>query len=282
MVRDAADVVEVTLRHTVSLGIDRVLVVDNGSTDGTTEVLRRLRSELPLSVRSDDGPCRQDLVFTRLAREAAHDGADWVLPIDADELWAVDGDLKEVLARSRAGALSVPVVNFIQRREQRSREPSAVLTMTMRVERERTPDREGVELVQQGRMSLFELAYVPKHVVRAGASVSLVTGNHEVSGIDGRSVKTPAVLCLHAPLRSPQDLALKAKHGARIQERGFEGYDGWHARRWRRLEQEGSLAADWSAHSYADGCLDVYGRRVRLVSDSRLADLARAALPASS
>ena len=282
MVRDAADVVEVTLRHTVGLGADRVLVVDNGSTDGTWEVLRRLASELPISVRRDDGPFRQDRVFTALAREAAVDGADWVLPIDADELWEATADgLKEVLARSRAAALRVPVVNFVQRREQRSPEPAALLTMTMRVPDPQPVSPATVDMVERNRMSFLELEYIAKYVVRASPRVSLVTGNHTIAGIAGRVKDTAALTCLHAPLRSPRDLQLKAEHGARVQARGYEPGESWHVRRWRRLEQAGSLDRDWAAHSYSDGCLDVYGRGVRLVADSRLADLARVCMPSS-
>jgi hypothetical protein len=36
------------------------------------------------------------------------------------------------------------------------------------------------------------------------------------------------------------------------------------------MAQRNTLAADWSANSYRDGCLDVYGHRRELVRDARL------------
>ncbi len=106
MVRNEADIVRVNVLYHLALGFDRFLIVDNGSSDGTTEILKDLGRDPRVRWTRDEGVYRQAEITTELAREALRDGADWVVPTDADEFWhAPRGKLRGVLERSRAGAL---------------------------------------------------------------------------------------------------------------------------------------------------------------------------------
>ena len=51
MVKNEADVIETTIRH-IAAHVDHVIVADNGSTDGTRELL----DELPCEVIDDPDP----------------------------------------------------------------------------------------------------------------------------------------------------------------------------------------------------------------------------------
>ena len=102
VVRDAVDLVRVNALHHFEAGLERLLVIDNGSRDGTGELLRELALELPLEVESDPGPFRQADLTNRLAFEARHAGADWVLPIDADEFFVAEAGLPAVVGGSDA------------------------------------------------------------------------------------------------------------------------------------------------------------------------------------
>ena len=152
LVRDEADVIRLSVGHQLSLGLDRVLVVDNGSSDGTTLVLERLsRDDDRIRWSSDAGPYHQAEIMTALAREALRQGADWIVPFDADEFWWVaGGNLRAVLAAVTAGALRAPVVNFVQRRDQLVPAEDALLTMTRRVAAPTKPrQRDGSRLAPE-------------------------------------------------------------------------------------------------------------------------------------
>jgi len=86
MVRNEADVIEASVRHNLR-SLDRMLVVDHCSTDGTREILRALEAEgLGIVVEVDDEEGhRQAETSTRLARTAFSEGAAMVFALDADE-----------------------------------------------------------------------------------------------------------------------------------------------------------------------------------------------------
>src|SRR5215216_7890956 len=129
MIRNEVDVVRLNILYHSKLGIDRRLIVDNGSTDGTDRVLKELSSRDP-QVRwiRDEGPYRQTEIHTELAREAYREGADWVVQIDADEFWHVpEGAFRSLLARSKAAVLCAPVLHFAHPRYQKHAEHATLI-----------------------------------------------------------------------------------------------------------------------------------------------------------
>lgn len=83
MVKDEADVIRPVVEHLLGQ-VDEVIVADNGSTDGTRDVL----ADLPVVLIDDPDPAYyQSAKMTRLAHLAGERGATWVVPFDADEVW---------------------------------------------------------------------------------------------------------------------------------------------------------------------------------------------------
>jgi glycosyltransferase involved in cell wall biosynthesis len=275
IVRNEVDIIELNILHHLSLGLDEILIVDNGSSDGTNRVLQQLGMDGRIKWSRNAGPYRQPEIFTELAREAYRRGADWVLPIDADEFWdATNRDLREVLERSNAGALRVQIVNFIQRRELRNTFPSALVHMTRRAPQPIGPVECCQELVESRQIAYVEMMYPPKWVSRACPTSEIKAGNHLVTGVEGPCEDTDMIVCLHAPLRARSILDAKADTGRRADEAGYPPGEMWHLRRWDRLRDEGALEAEWWANSYARNHIDVYGTQRPLVFDSRLRDIA--------
>lgn len=274
MVRNEADIIRVSVLYHLSAGFDRLLILDNGSTDGTREALRQLGKDPRVRWTRDEGAFLQGEVFTELSRQAHREGADWILPVDADEFWHAPGkSLRNVLEKTAANSLRVQTIDFVQRREQKESSPEGLLHMTRRVPEPVAREGEYRQLLESDRISYIELARVPKYISRSSAALEMVKGAHSVGGVEGNCINTNEIEILHAPLRSYSGLEAKALS---VNRRGIEGSTtsgpGWHARRWSKLREEGRLEQEWAANSYADGCLDVYGSRRPLVLDRRLRD----------
>ncbi|TFB74360.1 glycosyltransferase [Cryobacterium glaciale] len=89
MVRDEADIITPMIEHHLNQGVDIIIVTDNGSVDGTTEILEEFARGGLLELRHDPVHRKQQgVVVSEMAREASRRfDADWVFNADADEFW---------------------------------------------------------------------------------------------------------------------------------------------------------------------------------------------------
>ena len=272
MVRDERTILATNLAYHRSVGVEEFFIVDNGSTDGTADILANEEHRYgDVHWRLESGPFRQSEITTALASEATAAGADWIVPIDADEFWWTDGaDLPSVLGESPdVGGFLCPVDNFVQRRSVRRERTRSLLSMTYRAEPTGTVET-ARELVEVGESGFVEIAYPPKQILRATARLVVGTGNHTALNTAGPIEETSTLRVLHAPIRSRSRLVRRAAHGDRIAAVNADPGTGWHMRRLSRLADEGTLNAEWAASSHRFGQLSVNGRRRALVRDYRL------------
>src|SRR4051812_23555139 len=94
MVRDELDILPYTIQHLLLEGVDRVLVADNMSTDGTLAWLNTAPSKVQV-IRDEEVGYYQARKMTDLAARAAEPD-DWVVPFDADELWTGIDKLRDL------------------------------------------------------------------------------------------------------------------------------------------------------------------------------------------
>ena len=218
MVKNEIDVIETTIRH-MATQVDQVIVSDNGSTDGTRELL----DELPCEVLDDPDPAYyQSRKMTALARYAGlMYGATWIVPFDADEIWTACGvgtvaeQLQQVSARVAPAWLYDHVVT--------------------------DTDPTGVPPQQAMRHRMRERTPLHKVACRLEPGMVIEMGNHQVTYPDTTS---PAVLfdqleVRHFPIRSVAQYLRKATQGAAALElTDLDESTGQHWRDWNRLVSE--------------------------------------------
>ena len=245
LVRSEADIIALTLRYHLELGLDGILVLDNASSDGTDKILERLaREDDRIRWSRHEGEFQQAELTTGLAREAFQAGADWIVPFDADEFWyAPCRAFREVLASSKAGALRAQVIHYIQAREQLGRSREALLTMTRRAPWMVGPP-DARALVEAEKIGYVEAMYLPKWISRASADLEIGAGNHRADNLVARPETTGEIVCLHAPVRSRDALVQKAAQSRRLEAARRPTADGWHTHRVRRLLEEDSIDAE--------------------------------------
>lgn len=117
IVKNEADIIEAFVRHTRTW-VDHHLVFDHDSTDGTREILAALAREgLPLSLFTDTalGNLQQARSNALTRRAVAEHGADWVLPLDADEIVVAPDRTALEAALGDPGSLTpatLPLANY--------------------------------------------------------------------------------------------------------------------------------------------------------------------------
>jgi glycosyltransferase involved in cell wall biosynthesis len=208
MVRDEADIVRSVIDNLIAQGADAIIVTDNGSIDGTTEILESYGDRIDL--RHDPVQRKQQFsVVTGMARDAATvHGADWVINADADEFWlprsggaTVHDVLSEIPASLRTFA--VEVVDMIG-------DPAARGTGLQRLTLQ---DRRPV-----ARMNELGIhAHATPDAVHVGApDIEVAQGNHFVNlEQHGELPDGLALEVLHFPWRSWEQFEGKVEKSGR-------------------------------------------------------------------
>ncbi|WAC67478.1 glycosyltransferase family 2 protein [Agrococcus sp. SL85] len=196
MVRDEADIIAATLEHHLAEGVDRILVTDNASEDGTRDILADYARVAPVTVFDDPEHRKQQAeVVTRMARLAATEHrAAWVVNGDADEFVLARGrTLVEALSDAPRGttAFHAPVRNLVGP----TARTGSGLSTRMHWRDERSPEQLAAAGVH---------AHPSANAIHVGdAHVEVAQGNHRVSTPPGTPVEDAlGIEVLHVPWRS--------------------------------------------------------------------------------
>lgn len=115
LVKNEIDIIEKNLIFHKKMGVDGFIVTDNGSSDGTYEVLEKYKNqgiikELILDKEPAYNQNEKVNKMILIARDKYN--ADWVMNVDADEFWYSGGhDLKKEISKSTQNVIKCPMVN---------------------------------------------------------------------------------------------------------------------------------------------------------------------------
>jgi len=260
MVRDERDIVASNIAHHLGQGVSEVIVTDNGSVDGTRDLLADLARTMPLTI-IDEPPSdwSQGRWVTRMAR-MAHDRfhARWVINGDADEFFTAPGSsLAAVLddAPADCDLLWVPRHDFVP---------------IDRLHREAPP----LEMLYRKRESLNPVSkrpIAPKAIHRGAADVLIGQGCHDAFSPMLRTKRpTAAISSFHYPIRSREQFRSKVRNagsGYAINRELPPGV-GDRMRYWYALLQRGQLDDEYFRFHHHDAKL----LRERLASGEVLED----------
>lgn len=257
LVRDEADVVAAMIEHHLAAGVDLIVATDNGSVDGTVEILRAYRDAGVLELHHEPAQdYEQGRWVTRMARRAAAEhGADWVINADADEFfWPASGSLKDVL-----GAVD-PAFGVVEMRRD-----NLVAAAVDGGWVQRLIVRDTASLSPRGTR------IGPKTCHRADPEVTVEQGNHGVSGPRLGPMTTAGLDILHVPDRGYDQYERKIANGGAAYSANtrLDPGVGWHWREDYERLRDGTLH-----QAYLDRQPDVAAGLASgvLVGDTRLRD----------
>lgn len=197
MVKDEADVIETTVLNMLRQ-CDHVIVADNGSTDGTREIL----ASLPIELVDDPDPAYfQAFKTTKLAHLAGERGAEWVVPFDADEFWCSAFGLVKDALRQQVPERYAVVGAALYDHMATGRDPQNIADPMRRM-----------------RYHRAEPLPLPKVAARYAPNLEIRQGNHS-AGYDIEpailiNFKAPILVIRHFPYRSVRQFIRKVRNGA--------------------------------------------------------------------
>jgi glycosyltransferase involved in cell wall biosynthesis len=233
LVRDEADVIRTMIDYHMRNGVDQFIITDNGSIDGTRDILNDYgRSDQLILLYEPPSDFSQHRWVTRMARMAQEDfNADWVFHADADELFVPLGSrsLKEILSEvdREIQVLKIHRQDFVPFK----RDDSIAPQLQMIYKKFRSLNLAGKPLP-------------PKVIHRPIPGIKISQGNHSVyAATEPKVDELNEISIYHYPIRSYNQFKSKVANGG-------SGYSintelpkgsGFHKRFWYQLLMEGKL-----------------------------------------
>jgi glycosyltransferase involved in cell wall biosynthesis len=271
IVRNCADIVAFSVLNSILLGVDQCAVIDNGSKDGTLELLTAMAKKLPrLRVIADPSPYQQEKLVGAVINEYTRAAKTIVIPFDSDEFWDVPvRKLAAYFERGVVNILSCNVVNFIQSRMVTN--PTRFSWLSARG-RASVVAGHAASMVRDHAISFVEMEFPRKVLFQAEGPIALGRGAHSVEFPGSQAEICDGFSCLHLPIRSRQALSIRAyDYAPRIApfRRGKE--ESWQSAYFHEMLNSNMITEEWRANSYdRSGSIDVYGAKRRIRYDNSL------------
>jgi hypothetical protein len=247
---DQGDILPDFLEWHLHLGIDLIIAVDGGSTDGSRDVLEQYSKThpvvwYPLPERDLTKYLPADDLTARARDQYA---ADWIIYADVDEFLCTRGaEPRTILADAERNDITMLTI----RRHNVTGPPllnghRATETLTLRIDRtvEATPDQQ----LSWDFAVPFTFLDVGAHVAtRASALAEYGAGMHSATTTWGRQQTSDGLYMLHYPIRGFDSLRKKVENTkAWLRDNPqWSPHLAWHWRRWISLAEQGRLREEY-------------------------------------
>ena len=224
MIKNEEDIVGHTVQHLLAQGVNKIICYDNMSTDRTPQILA---GNPQIQVFPDrEFAYNQAEKMNRLAINAYQDGADWILPFDADEMICppIGHTLHSYFnsLTSDIGVIRIQGWDFLPR-DCRSSHPNPYYQFEYRREAPQP---------------------YPKIAFRATPTPDLHMGNHGINNIPGETVD--GLTLRHIQYRTVTQMAAKLRNGKAVYDAtNFDQGQGAHWRTGGTLTDQ-EMADKWS------------------------------------
>jgi hypothetical protein len=270
VLRDCVDIVPFLCGHYLRMGFAHLAFVDDGSTDGTYELLQRIAKRTSrISVKQvhiED--FEQPALMTEAVNGLVGAGHSIIVPFDSDEFWDADSaTFRSILAPLTEAVVEGHWVNFVQRR---ARLESTRLGMFGATHRAPHLPNAGQETVTTYASS-FLCTSDKKIAIKTASPVKIQRGQHSLA-VGPQEVCGTKLEILHLPLRSRAEIL---KRGLNYEPRKVRFREdpgmSWQSAFFAGVATNGKLDAVWAAHSCdSNGQIDIYGKPLAAATDHRL------------
>ena len=268
VLRDAVDLVPYLCGHYLALGFGHLRFVDDGSSDGSFELLTELtrQSDRISATRVVQDSFHQPELVTQAANELINAGYSVIIPFDADEFWSLNpDDIDEICALDPETTFCGRWSNFVQDRNAADNKASLLEI------KYRAPSFfDATETAITNFRLPFVCYWEKKIAIKTRFAVAFYRGQHRLQRGPAATLDKEFEI-FHIPLRNRSEIE---KRGLNYEPRRAvlreTALESWQSAFHREVILTGRLDEVWAANSAStDGHLDAYGQRLRLIPDDR-------------
>jgi hypothetical protein len=249
LVRDESDMIAQNINFHLHFGIETFVVTDNGSTDGTREILsdfkRRLGKSFLIIDDSSSGYQQAKLVNRMIQVAKQEFRPRWIISSDADEFWYPISGRYDSEMDGQKNILNCYWHNFLPR-----------------------PNTRWQDFTDIGEMSGYH-GRMSKVLCVARGLKGMYTGNHESRSLPKVAVRSENIRVYHYPVRTYEQFERKVVQGYRAAVKAsFDSRAAWHWAEYYKAWENGQLPQVY----------EELASRNRIAHDETMADLFRSGL----